>query len=189
MLREEHRAETESLHEQLRALDAELDELWQQSAPDRSTVLATVDEIGELPLDIQPKLLRVLERREVQQLGSDDRKRVDVRVVSATHRDLARMVEEGTFRRDLYYRISGMVLSVPSLRERPDDVVALAVARALGVFGPERILFGTDSNVFPAGWRSERLVEQRAILEELEQGTIEQEMIFGGNARRLLGKA
>ena len=85
-----------------------------------------LDEIGELPLDLQPRLLRVLEHREVLPLGADAPVRVDVRVVCATHRDLRAMVADGKFRQDLFYRLSGLVLEIPPLRERPDDVLALA---------------------------------------------------------------
>jgi len=85
-----------------------------------------LDEIGELPLELQPMLLRALERREVQPLGVDAPVRVDVRVVCATHRNLAQMVQEGRFREDLLYRLAGVVLVIPPLRDRPDDVELLA---------------------------------------------------------------
>jgi DNA-binding NtrC family response regulator len=85
-----------------------------------------IDELGELPLDLQPKLLRVLERREVLPIGADAPLRVDVRIVSATHRNLKDLVQKGKFRQDLYYRLTGMILNIPSLREREEDVVMLA---------------------------------------------------------------
>jgi tetratricopeptide (TPR) repeat protein len=85
-----------------------------------------LDEIGELPLDTQPKLLRFLENAEITTLGEQKPRRVDVRVLAATHRDLDRLVREGRFREDLYYRLNVVPLLVPPLRERPDDVVALA---------------------------------------------------------------
>jgi DNA-binding NtrC family response regulator len=85
-----------------------------------------IDEVGELPLDLQPKLLRALERREVQAVGSDTSTKVDVRIVSATHRNLKQMVAEGKFRQDLYYRLSGVVLEIPPLRTRIDDILPLA---------------------------------------------------------------
>ena len=84
-----------------------------------------IDEIGELPLDLQPKLLGALERQEVQPLGSDRPAKVDVRVIAATHRDLGRMVDEGTFRRDLMYRLSVVSVRLPPLRERPEDIPVL----------------------------------------------------------------
>ncbi|MEM5341973.1 sigma-54-dependent Fis family transcriptional regulator [Paraburkholderia azotifigens] len=84
-----------------------------------------LDEIGDMPLNLQTRLLRVLAEGEVLPLGGDAPVRVDIDVICATHRDLARMVEDGTFREDLYYRLSGATLHMPPLRERADilDVV------------------------------------------------------------------
>ena len=84
-----------------------------------------LDEIGELPLDLQPKLLRVLDRREVQRIGESQVRKVDVRVVAATHRDLRMMVGQSQFREDLYFRLSVMQVDLPPLRERGDDVLML----------------------------------------------------------------
>lgn len=81
-----------------------------------------IDEIGELPLDLQPRLLRVLETREVTPIGSDKSSRVDVRVITATHRDLATMVRTGAFRADLFYRLSVVPIELPSLREIREDI-------------------------------------------------------------------
>ncbi len=85
-----------------------------------------LDEIGELPLDLQPKLLRVLDRREVQRIGESQVRKVDVRVVAATHRDLRMMVGAGSFREDLYFRLSVMAVDLPPLRDRGEDVVMLS---------------------------------------------------------------
>lgn len=85
-----------------------------------------LDEIGELPLTAQVKLLNVLENREVRRLGTTGGRRIDVRVVSATHRDLHSAIEHGTFRADFFYRLSAFTLTVPPLRERPLDVRLLA---------------------------------------------------------------
>lgn len=95
-----------------------------------------IDEVGDLPPALQPKLLRVLDRREVVRIGETRPRRVDVQVMAATHRDLRRMVAEGRFRRDLFHRLSHVIVWLPPLRERGDDVLFLARRFAQEQGGP-----------------------------------------------------
>jgi transcriptional regulator with GAF, ATPase, and Fis domain len=92
-----------------------------------------LDEIGDLPLAAQAKLLRVLEERVVSPVGSDSDIAVDVRIIAATHRNLAEMVEQGKFRADLYFRLAVVPIHLPALRDRPEDILTIAnlcIARA-----------------------------------------------------------
>jgi formate hydrogenlyase transcriptional activator len=84
-----------------------------------------LDEIGDIPLELQPKLLRVLQEREIERLGSSRTKKVDVRVVAATHRNLEQMILERQFRSDLYYRLNVFPICIPALRDRPEDIPLL----------------------------------------------------------------
>jgi formate hydrogenlyase transcriptional activator len=85
-----------------------------------------LDEIGDLPLDLQPKLLRVMQEGQFERLGGTGTIQVDVRVISATHRNLAEMVDECEFRADLFYRLSVFPIEVPPLRQRREDIPLLA---------------------------------------------------------------
>jgi transcriptional regulator with GAF, ATPase, and Fis domain len=132
-----------------------------------------LDEIGELPLDLQAKLLRVLQEGEFEALGSAKTRKVDVRVIAATNRNLQEMVRAGTFREDLYYRLDVFPLRVPPLRERGDDIGALAdvfaqrFARRMGrhieTLAPED-LCRLESYSWPGNVRELQNVIERAII-------------------------
>ena len=130
-----------------------------------------LDEVGDIPLPMQVKLLRLLETGTYRRVGSTDLRHADIRVVSATHRDLARMVTDGQFREDLYYRLSIFPIALPPLRERHDDINLLAPALLQRVVEPRRItlsptalrLLGAQD--FPGNVRELRnLLERTALL-------------------------
>ena len=93
------------------------------AAADTGTLF--LDEIGELPMSLQAKLLRVLQSQEFRRIGDDHDRRVDVRIITATNRDLDQLVASGNFRQDLYYRINVFPMHLPPLRERPEDIAIL----------------------------------------------------------------
>jgi DNA-binding NtrC family response regulator len=118
---------------------ADRDRVGAFEAADGGTVF--LDEVGELPLELQPKLLRAIEAREVRRLGETRPRKVNVRVIGATNRDLEREVNRGRFREDLYFRLAVMAVHVPPLRERLDDLIILVrvFLQALGVADAERL--------------------------------------------------
>lgn len=132
-----------------------------------------LDEIGDMPLPLQAKLLRVLQEGEVRPLGASAAHKVDVRIIAATHRDLAAMVAEGRFREDLYYRLAQFPITLPALRERDGDVLQLArhftgkVCAALGrppVEWANTALDQLSSHGFPGNVRELKCLVERAVL-------------------------
>jgi transcriptional regulator with GAF, ATPase, and Fis domain len=122
-----------------------------------------LDELGELPFEVQPMLLRALETGEVRPVGDDGVRRVRVRVIAATNRDLEAEVREGRFREDLFYRLAVVRIHVPPLRERPEDVDVLArlFALASGIVDlPEEVLDRLRARRFPGNARELRNVLQ-----------------------------
>ena len=85
-----------------------------------------LDEIGDMPLQIQAKLLRVLQEREIMRVGGEEMLPVDTRVIAAANEDLDRLLSEGAFRKDLYYRLGAFQISLPPLRQRREDIIPLA---------------------------------------------------------------
>jgi len=139
------------------------------AAADGGTVF--IDEVGELPLSVQVKLLRVVEDRRVQPVGALVPKRVDVRFVAATHRDLAASVREGTFRQDLLQRLRGVSIRVPPLRERREDISALAEAFLSRVasdkrFSPAALKVLSKEPFFGNVRELRNVVERSALLAE-----------------------
>jgi DNA-binding NtrC family response regulator len=138
-------------------------------AADGGTVF--LDEIGELPLELQPKLLRALEAREIRRVGETKPRRVNVRVISATNRDLEREVNKGRFREDLYFRLAVISTRVPSLRERLDDLLILirTFLSQLGVPEEERLFPATvlsemSKHDWPGNVRELRNYVERSVV-------------------------
>ncbi|MFO0568831.1 MAG: sigma 54-interacting transcriptional regulator [Polyangiaceae bacterium] len=138
---------------------------------DRGSVF--LDEVGELPLPTQAKLLRVLESREVTRLGALAPRKIDVRFVAATNRDLGQQVAVGSFRRDLLYRLSGMPVHIPALRERREEVAPLAERFALEATAnlgrpkkeiTTRAMRALEAHPWPGNVRELRNVMERAVL-------------------------
>jgi two-component system, NtrC family, response regulator HydG len=153
-----------------------------------------LDEIGEIPLTVQVKLLRVLQDREVRAVGSSRSRKVDVRIVAATNRDLGDMVAARAFRKDLYYRLKVVSIEVPSLRQRREDILPLAhafVRRGCDTYHaaharsqPARST-GCSPTLGPANVRElEHAMERAVVLAEgkprIEEGDLPPEVLTGG---------
>ena len=132
-----------------------------------------LDEIGDLPLELQAKLLRFLQERMVERLGGRQEIPLDVRVISATHRDLGELIAAGTFREDLYYRLTEMTLEMPPLRDRAGDAILLArhfLARFVDELGKKRVtltaeaLDAIDAYAWPGNVRELQNRLKRAII-------------------------
>ena len=135
-----------------------------------------LDEVGDIPPSLQPKLLRILQEQEFERLGSSRTHQVDVRLVAATHRDLAGMVRNGEFRSDLYFRLNVFPVQLPPLRERREDIPALVahfaeilgrrVGRNIDLIPPETML-ALSSYDWPGNIRElQNLIERAVILSE-----------------------
>ncbi len=132
-----------------------------------------LDEIGDMPLELQPKLLRVLQEQEFERLGSTHTIRVDVRIVAATNRDLAAMVQERRFRADLFYRLHVFPIALPPLRERADDIPSL-VRHFVGKFAarmnrdietiPELVMEAMTNYSWPGNIRELQNFIERAVI-------------------------
>jgi len=132
-----------------------------------------LDEVGDIPLALQPKLLRVLQEQEFERLGSTRTHQVDVRLVAATNRDLAKMVKRGEFRIDLYYRLNVFPVTLPPLRERSEDIPAL-VAHFVDTYSrrmgkqieeiPEETLSALSSYPWPGNIRELQNMIERAVI-------------------------
>jgi DNA-binding NtrC family response regulator len=140
-------------------------------AADGGTLM--LDEIGDMPLSLQPKLLRVLETQTLRRLGSTQEKKLNVRIIAATHQNLSERVKQGLFRQDLYYRLEVMPLSVPSLREHSEDIADLTrhfidkyskeyQKRIEGIDGDAQALLMTHS--WPGNVRELSNVIERAVV-------------------------
>ena len=104
-----------------------------------------LDEVADLPLNMQVKLLRAIQERKVRKVGATDEEAVDVRILSATHHDLAELVKQGRFRQDLYYRLNVIALKMPALRELREDIVEIAKQILNRLRGVESIVFSAEA--------------------------------------------
>jgi transcriptional regulator with PAS, ATPase and Fis domain len=154
-----------------------------------------LDEVGTLPLDLQPKLLRALESRTIRRVGGQATRQIDVRVIGATHADLAAAVSRGEFREDLYYRLNVVLLTLPPLRERDGDVELLAetfvarIATAHGLPVPSLtadLRAALRAHAWPGNVRELRNAVERALVLS-PRGTLRKEELLPAAPRRESG--
>ena len=147
-----------------------------------------LDEIGEMSLGMQTKLLRVLEDGLVKPVGSERAKKVDVRIIAATHRDLSEMVKAKTFREDLFYRLDIITVRVPPLRERPEDIPLIVhhLVEKHGGAGKARVTGAAMDRLVAFGWpgnvRQLQNEVRRALL--LSDGVVDEEHLSPEDRRR-----
>jgi formate hydrogenlyase transcriptional activator len=156
---------------------------------DRGTLF--LDEVGDIPPALQPKLLRVLQEQEFERLGSNQTHRVNVRLVTSTHRDLAEMVRNGDFRSDLYFRLNVFPVELPPLRDRREDIRAL-VEHFAGILGrrvgrsidhiPDETMMALCSYDWPGNIRElQNLIERAVILSD--DGVLPNPLLTAGTQR------
>jgi two-component system response regulator PilR (NtrC family) len=149
-----------------------------------------LDEVADLPLAMQVKLLRAIQERRVRKIGATAEEPVDVRIISATHKDLGKLVETGQFRQDLFYRLNVIELTLPPLRERLDDLPLLAEAILARLAGPDGARFGPgvlealQGYPFPGNVRELENVLERALA-FADDGVIEPGDLLLKGARRV----
>jgi len=169
---------------------ADRDRVGAFEAADGGTVF--LDEIGELPIGVQPKLLRALEQREIRRVGETSTRKVNVRVISATNRDLEREVNKGTFREDLYFRIAVITVRVPPLRDRPEDLPhliraflgALEASASEHLF-PAEVIDELSRHEWPGNVRELRnYVERSVVLQTARMSVPPPSMGSGGSGPR-----
>jgi len=153
-----------------------------------------LDELGEMPFELQTKLLRVIEGRTVRRIGCLKPRSIDVRFVAATNRDLSKETQEGRFRADLFYRLSGISLTIPPLRERPSEIELLArifverFTRELGRRSPPQLTASSveclNAYSWPGNVRELRNVIQRSVLMSIDVSEIRPEHMLLGEISR-----
>jgi transcriptional regulator with GAF, ATPase, and Fis domain len=158
---------------------------------DKGTIF--LDEIGEMPLDLQVKLLRVLQEKYIERIGGKSSVKIDVRVIAATNRNLEKEVGEGRFRLDLYYRLNVFPITLPSLRERIEDIPALAKhfvdicnrrsgKKISGV--SDKVLKIMSTHSWPGNIRELENVIERSVL--LAKGSVIEEVVLSSNPRDII---